>query len=79
MIDRAHSTSNSNFQLNFSGRARAKNSKSVLIVINDAIEEQELENVMKELLMRKCLEHIQTKNEAQMKSLVRGYATVCSH
>uniref|UniRef100_A0A0R3RYT6 RNA helicase n=1 Tax=Elaeophora elaphi TaxID=1147741 RepID=A0A0R3RYT6_9BILA len=52
------------------GRARAKNSKSILLALDGSIEERELENIQKEHLMRRCLDHMQTKSEKQMKQLV---------
>uniref|UniRef100_A0AAF5PTP0 RNA helicase n=2 Tax=Wuchereria bancrofti TaxID=6293 RepID=A0AAF5PTP0_WUCBA len=54
------------------GRARAKHSKSILLALDGSIEEKELENIQKEHLMRRCLEHIQTKSENQMKHLVEA-------
>ncbi|VDO26593.1 unnamed protein product [Onchocerca flexuosa] len=54
------------------GRARAKNSKSILLALDGSIEEKELENIQKEHLMRRCLEHMQTKSEKQMKQLVEA-------
>uniref|UniRef100_A0A914ZSV2 RNA helicase n=2 Tax=Parascaris univalens TaxID=6257 RepID=A0A914ZSV2_PARUN len=52
------------------GRARAKNSRSILLALDGSIEKRELENIQKEELMRLCLRHIQTKSEEQMKNLV---------
>ncbi|VDN08306.1 unnamed protein product [Thelazia callipaeda] len=51
------------------GRARAKHSKSVLIALDGSIEERELENIQKEFLMRRCLEHMQTMSERQMRQM----------
>ncbi|EFO26157.1 type III restriction enzyme [Loa loa] len=52
------------------GRARARHSRSILLALDGSIEEKELENIQKEHLMRRCLEHMQTKSENQMKQLV---------
>ncbi|VDK51954.1 unnamed protein product [Anisakis simplex] len=52
------------------GRARAKNSRSILLALDGSIEKRELENIQKEELMRLCLKHIQTKSEKQMRELV---------
>uniref|UniRef100_A0A158R4E3 RNA helicase n=1 Tax=Syphacia muris TaxID=451379 RepID=A0A158R4E3_9BILA len=60
------------------GRGRAKNSRSVLLVLNESVEEKELENIQKELLMHRCLEHIQTKTEEQMRKLVGNSDEVLS-
>ncbi|VDK76886.1 unnamed protein product [Litomosoides sigmodontis] len=54
------------------GRARAKNSRSILLALDGSIEEKELENIQKEHLMRRCLEHMQTKSENQMRQLVEA-------
>uniref|UniRef100_A0A915Q2H1 RNA helicase n=1 Tax=Setaria digitata TaxID=48799 RepID=A0A915Q2H1_9BILA len=54
------------------GRARAKHSRSILLALDGSIEEKELENIQKEHLMRRCLEHMQTKSEKQMKQLMRA-------
>ncbi|VBB30566.1 unnamed protein product [Acanthocheilonema viteae] len=54
------------------GRARAKHSKSILLALDGSIEEKELENIQKEHLMRRCLQHMQTKSENQMKQLVEA-------
>ncbi|KAM3716801.1 Antiviral innate immune response receptor RIG-I [Dirofilaria immitis] len=54
------------------GRARAKHSRSVLLALDGSIEEKELESIQKEHLMRRCLEHMQTKSEKQMKQLVEA-------
>uniref|UniRef100_A0A0R3R691 RLR CTR domain-containing protein n=1 Tax=Brugia timori TaxID=42155 RepID=A0A0R3R691_9BILA len=43
-----------------------------LLALDGSIEEKELENIQKEHLMRRCLEHIQTKSENQMKHLVEA-------
>lgn len=56
--------------IKFKGRARAKGSKSILLVLDGSIEEKELENIQKEELMRRCLMHIQIKSEIEMKNLV---------
>ncbi|CAG9540926.1 unnamed protein product [Cercopithifilaria johnstoni] len=54
------------------GRARAKHSRSILLALDGSIEEKELENIQKEHLMRRCLEHMQTKSENQMRQLVEA-------
>lgn len=59
--------------LSIIGRARAKHSRSILLALDGSIEEKELENIQKEHLMRRCLEHMQTKSENQMKQLVGCY------
>ncbi|MFH4977437.1 hypothetical protein AB6A40_004146 [Gnathostoma spinigerum] len=42
------------------GRARARDSKSILLALDGAIEQRELENVQREALMRKCIMEIQS-------------------
>uniref|UniRef100_A0A914YZJ7 RNA helicase n=1 Tax=Panagrolaimus superbus TaxID=310955 RepID=A0A914YZJ7_9BILA len=49
------------------GRARAKNSRSVLLALSDKVEQQEYRNIMREYLMNECLRSLQSMGETQLK------------
>lgn len=44
------------------GRARAKDSKSVLVCLDDDIEQREIANIIREQMMHQCLQNLQVCN-----------------
>uniref|UniRef100_A0AC34FP12 RNA helicase n=1 Tax=Panagrolaimus sp. ES5 TaxID=591445 RepID=A0AC34FP12_9BILA len=49
------------------GRARAKNSRSILLALSDKVEQQEYRNIMREYLMNECLQSLNCMGETQLK------------
>lgn len=52
------------------GRARAKESRSILLALNDIVEQAEYRNIMREFLMNSCLKCLQAMNELQLRQQV---------
>uniref|UniRef100_A0AC35GD91 RNA helicase n=1 Tax=Panagrolaimus sp. PS1159 TaxID=55785 RepID=A0AC35GD91_9BILA len=52
------------------GRARAKNSRSILLALSDKVEQQEYRNIMREYLMNECLQSLQCMGEIQLKAKI---------
>uniref|UniRef100_A0A914Q2M5 RNA helicase n=1 Tax=Panagrolaimus davidi TaxID=227884 RepID=A0A914Q2M5_9BILA len=52
------------------GRARAKNSRSVLLAITSSVEQQEYNNIRREHLMNICLLNLQNMSERELKEKI---------
>jgi len=58
------------------GRARARDSKAILLALDNAIQQQEYENIKKEELMMACIRDLQAHRDDQLKQLVSFYYPV---
>lgn len=54
------------------GRARVKGSRSILLALDDGVESQEYENVRKEVMMKACIEDLQSRTDDQLRQMVGG-------
>ncbi|KAI6178431.1 Type III restriction enzyme [Aphelenchoides besseyi] len=52
------------------GRARALNSRSVLLALDNLTEQREIENINRERMMHTCLKNLQSKSEHQLRALI---------
>ena len=52
------------------GRARAKNSRSILLAHSDSVEQQEFRNIIREYRMKMCIDALQELDEEDLKNKV---------
>lgn len=49
------------------GRARALDSKSYLLALDESVEQREVDNMKREVVMHKCLDNLRAKSDQQLR------------
>lgn len=52
------------------GRARAKNSKAILLALDSGVENQEIDNMKKEAMMLECIKDLQASSDEQLQRMI---------
>lgn len=52
------------------GRARAKDSRAILLALDSGVEHQEFENMKKEAMMLTCIKDLQANSDEQLQRMV---------